>query len=248
MRPIAIPAVVVMSAVLLTACSSSTSTRTATPVATAPTATPATTSAASTAPIASAAPTSLDPCQLVTASEASALASASYQTGKEETNKGGGKECVYGSQTTNVFTVIVGQATSPAVAQAEWSAVQAQAKEAIAQKLPAGVHASLDTANVANLGDRAATVYGATSIEGQKVGFSGVLRPFWRHLLRGHGSRHRRHTAQHGKDAVASAHGHRTAVLTVRFEWAAGRVCPGRRLNRPVWRSRRGWCIARRVW
>jgi hypothetical protein len=174
MRRIAISAVVAVSAVLLTACSSSGGSQTATPEATTPPVTTTPASTAPAAPTASAVPTSLDPCQLVTAPEAASLAGASYQTGKEETTKGGGKECVYGSQTKNVFTVILGQASSPAVAQAQWTAVQAETKQVVTKQLPAGVHASLDTTNVANLGDRAATIYGSTSIEGQKIGFSGV--------------------------------------------------------------------------
>ncbi len=54
--------------------------------------------------------TQLDPCQLISSQEASALAGASFGTGVEGSTPGGLKTCTYGSQTTNVFTVDVVQA------------------------------------------------------------------------------------------------------------------------------------------
>jgi hypothetical protein len=127
--------------------------------------------AASTPP---ASPTTLDPCQLVTSSEASDVAGATYAAGKEETTAGGGRLCVYGSQTTNVFTVLVGEGATPEVAQADWSQVQAEAQTIIASKLPPGVNAKLNTTNVADLGDRAATLTGGATLGGAPVGFTGV--------------------------------------------------------------------------
>src|SRR5690348_10178293 len=53
--------------------------------------------------------TSLDPCQIVTSAEASALAGANFTTGIEQTTDGGGRICVYGYQTQNVFMVLVAQ-------------------------------------------------------------------------------------------------------------------------------------------
>lgn len=74
----------------------------------------------STAPsdLPTAAPTALDPCQVVPVGEASQLAGTTFGPGKEDTTKGGAKICTYGANTTNVFTVIVGQAASEADAQA----------------------------------------------------------------------------------------------------------------------------------
>ncbi len=102
-----------------------TSTATPPPEATTAAATP--TAATTVAPVAttateqSAAPTAVDPCQLVTASEASTIAGASFAAGKEETTSGGAKTCVYGAGTLNVFTVIVTQATDAATAQSDWA-------------------------------------------------------------------------------------------------------------------------------
>lgn len=66
---------------------------------------------------ASANPTAIDPCQLVTADEASALSGATYSAGTETTS-GGANLCTYGGTTFNIFTVTVGQAPDEATAQA----------------------------------------------------------------------------------------------------------------------------------
>jgi hypothetical protein len=117
--------------------------------------------------------TSLDPCRLVTQSEASALAGTSFGKGKEQTS-GNGKQCVYGAQTKNVFTVELGQSQSASTARAEWSQAQAEAKSLVSGKLPPGVHVTLQTGNASGIGDRAATIYGSTTIGGLAVGFSGI--------------------------------------------------------------------------
>jgi hypothetical protein len=143
----------------------------------APGAGPSTTSAASASAASSsqsAAPTSLDPCQLVTSSEASALAGASFGPGREETSRGGGRQCVYGFQTTNVFTVEVGHARSSSVAQAQWAKAKAKARSVLQHKLPAGITVSVQTSNVPGLADRAATVYSNNIIAGRKFGISGI--------------------------------------------------------------------------
>jgi hypothetical protein len=57
-----------------------------------------------------------DPCQVVTASEASALTGASYGSGTERAI-GPGKTCVYGSATKNVFMVDVFQGSSAELQQ-----------------------------------------------------------------------------------------------------------------------------------
>jgi hypothetical protein len=72
--------------------------------------------------------TTLDPCQLVTRSEASSLAHAGFGPGQEEGTKIR-HECVYGAQTPNVLTVFVVQAASPAAAQAGWNSLLAEAQQ-----------------------------------------------------------------------------------------------------------------------
>jgi hypothetical protein len=123
--------------VALAACSSSASTPTQPPVAPAtiapqqnqvsPTSTPQPIATPTTAPVetSTSAPqqalvnTPLDPCQLLSSQEASALAGASFGPGKESTTSGGMKICTYGSQTTNVFTAEVAQAPDVATAKAD---------------------------------------------------------------------------------------------------------------------------------
>jgi hypothetical protein len=178
MRRIPVTLVVVSSVLMLASCSASSSStasgtgNVATPAAATSPATIAPTAPAPTS--ASAATTAMDPCQLVTSAEASALAGTTYGAGQEETFSGGGKKCVYGSATKNVFTVEAAAATDAAAAQAQWSATQAQAKALVSTKLPPGVQATLDTSNVAGLGDRAATLFGSMSLGGQTIGFSGI--------------------------------------------------------------------------
>lgn len=75
-------------------------------------------------------PVTIDPCQLVTSQEASQLAGVSYGPGREETTPdNGGRTCVYGYQTRNVFTVIVNVAPDAATAQADWAQAEAQAQQ-----------------------------------------------------------------------------------------------------------------------
>jgi hypothetical protein len=170
---------------MLAACSSSPSTTTSAPpssttvATTAPTTTAPTTTAPSTpstpTTAQAVAKTSIDPCQLVTSSEASTLAGATFGAGKEETySGGGGKGCVYGAQTLNVFTVEVAQASDPAAAQAEWNTEQGRAETALKQGIPGGLHVALNTAPLTGLGDRAATVSASAKIAGQTVAISGI--------------------------------------------------------------------------
>lgn len=177
MRRTAPALAVISSALLLTACSSPATTSSSSVTAGSAPAS----SSASAAAAASSAPasqsgvaTSLDPCQLVTSSEASALAGTTFGPGKEETNGSNGKECVYGSQTTNVFTVEVGQDPDPAAAQADWSKERARAQRLLTKKLPAGISLTVNTKDVSGLGDRAAVATGSASAAGQAIGFSGI--------------------------------------------------------------------------
>jgi len=134
MRRAAFSGAIGLSAVLLAACTGSTATTAPQPTAAASTApTPAGSSAPSAAAPsfgATGVPTTLDPCQLVTASEASALSGGSFTTGTEGTTSGGGKTCVYGAQTSNVFTVILAVAPDVATAKAGEAAAEAQIAKA----------------------------------------------------------------------------------------------------------------------
>lgn len=132
-----------------------------------------TTPATASAPQQSASPVALDPCQLVTSSEASALAGASFAAGKEgTTSDGGGKTCAYGAQTANVFMVLVTQAPDAATAQADWAQEQARAQEALQQGVPAGLNVSLNVSDISGVAgaDRAAIASFNTTISGQAVG------------------------------------------------------------------------------
>ncbi|HEV2218097.1 MAG TPA: hypothetical protein VGV88_11050 [Candidatus Dormibacteraeota bacterium] len=103
----------------LTACASSSTT-----VSTSPT--PAASPLAKASPSAAGTPTAVDPCQVLTQSEASTLAGTTYASSKQETTSGGAKLCVYGAQTLNVFEVLVATATSATVAQSQWDQEKAQ--------------------------------------------------------------------------------------------------------------------------
>ena len=129
-----VPLAALLLVLLLAACSSSGGSPSAGgPSVSVPTATPSASLAATSSPAASesapptAVVTDIDPCQLVTADEASALTGASYDQGKESSTKNHLKICTYGSQTLNIFTVEVLQAPDEATAQAG----EAQAKKAL---------------------------------------------------------------------------------------------------------------------
>jgi hypothetical protein len=123
-------------------------------------------------PTGSATPPPLDPCQLVTSAEASALAGATFGAGLEETNNGS-RRCVYGAQTTNVFAVIVAQAADSKTANAEWAQEEAQAQAAMAKDVPAGVTPP-KVGDVSGIGDRAATASGSLAIQGQTINVSAI--------------------------------------------------------------------------
>jgi hypothetical protein len=110
--------------------------------------------------------TSLDPCQLVTAQEASTLAGATFGAGVESTTSGHGKICTYGGRTLNVFMVIVGQAPDAATAKAE----EAQAEGQLKAQAPKGVTYTL----LPNLADGGAMISDTISMSGQSVGASAI--------------------------------------------------------------------------
>jgi len=84
------------------------------------------------------APAGIDPCQLVTGSEASALTGASYATGQPGTADNGAQTCVYGSQTPRVLMVYVLQAPDTGTAQATWPQTQTLADLALKGQLAPG--------------------------------------------------------------------------------------------------------------
>jgi hypothetical protein len=130
--------------------------------------------AATSAPQSAAAPTSLDPCQLVTSQEASSLAGTSYGAGREETTPGGGKICIYGYQTTNVFTVEVAQAPDVATAQA----AKAQFLADLQSKLQQVANEGLNVTQLPNFADGAVFAQANISLGGQTISGSsiGVLK------------------------------------------------------------------------
>jgi len=157
---------VAFSALLLVACGSSTTSGSSSPTPSTPTPTPQQ----------SASPVALDPCQLVTSSEASSIAGASFTAGKEDTTSGGAKTCAYGAQTRNVFLVLVTQAPDAATAQADWTQEQAKAEAAIQQGLPQGSSVNLTVTNLTNVAgaDKAAIASFNTMISGQAVGLIAI--------------------------------------------------------------------------
>jgi hypothetical protein len=134
-----------------------------------------------TAPPTTAKATTLDPCELVTAAEASQLSGVSFGPGIEETtgSNGTGKRCTYGSQTKNVFFVQLGVAASADDAQAQWSAEEADADASLAAGFASQVDAQLTKTDLTGLGDKAAVGTGSVTIEGQTIS-GGVI-----YLLKG---------------------------------------------------------------
>jgi Protein of unknown function (DUF3558) len=164
MRSIRTMGAAAMLALTLTACSKS-----AAPDAN-PTQTAGAPSAAGTsAATAVGAAVDLDPCQLVTQQEASALTGSSFGPGQEEAEPGGGgKRCIYGSQTKNVFIVAVVRAASVAEAQTEKDKVRADAEQALGTKL--------SVSKVTGVGDDAEAITGDLGDIGVKVSGLYVLK------------------------------------------------------------------------
>jgi hypothetical protein len=164
------PLIAALAVGLLTACSASTGTTSPTPTAAA---TAAATDTQSPSAVASAVPTSTDPCQVLTASEASSLSGVSYTAGREETTSGGGKVCVYGYQTLNIFWVLVGEASDAATAQAQFTQEEAQAESFLTTSLPQGANANatLTDATIAGA-DKAAVGSGSAALAGHTFSFS----------------------------------------------------------------------------
>ena len=127
-------------------------------------------SAASAAPTTSdgptAVPTSIDPCQVVTAQEASQLTGATFAAGKETTTAGNARICTYGSQTLDVVTVEVAVAPDAATVQTDKAAALAEIQKAAGT----GLH----VAQLSGIGDAAAAVSASTTISGQTLSITGI--------------------------------------------------------------------------
>jgi len=154
---------------LLAACgSASSSTSTPTPTAPPATATPS--------PSRTGVPTTIDPCQVVTSQEASALAGTTYGAGREDTTSGGAKICVYGYQTVNVFSVLVALAPDAATARADWAQEEAKAQAAVQQGAGSGANITFNLNDVANLpgADLAAVGTASGTVSGQTIAGSAI--------------------------------------------------------------------------
>lgn len=139
------------------ACGSSTSAVTGTPTPAAATPSPT--------PQASGVVVSYDPCVLVTASEATALTGVNSGPGKEELANQT-KECIYGYQTTDVFTIGIVQAPDLATAQTD----QTQAEAALQKAAGKG----LQVTQVQGVGDAAAELQASYSSNGTTLAGCGI--------------------------------------------------------------------------
>ncbi len=164
---------VLVIATLLAACGSSTASNS--PVATVadtttaaptPTPQPTPTAAAPTSVVTATdeptgVPTSLEPCVVVPADEASALAGTTFAAGTPSTTSGNGKVCTY-TATGNVMVVVLGVAPDVATAQGEEQSM----KDQLEQGVP-GVTFQLTELPGFQDGVDAAIVTGSETVAGQ---------------------------------------------------------------------------------
>lgn len=124
----------------------------------------------------SAVPTDIDPCQVITADEAGQLAGATFAAGKEEETSGHARICTYGSNTPNVFMVIVAIAPDVATAKAAEAAAEQDLKDN-AQSFGVPFHVK----KLPNFADQTDAVIldGSASLGGQSISGRGI------YLLRG---------------------------------------------------------------
>ena len=115
--------------------------------------------------------TTLDPCELVTAAEASQLSGATFGAGKKEVTgtSGAGMRCTYGAQTTNVFFVQVASAANASDALAEWADEEAAFDADISSSLPGNPNATTTKSDLTGLGDKAASGTLTDNVDGQTI-------------------------------------------------------------------------------
>jgi hypothetical protein len=157
MKPIRLVAVAAVLAASLAACTSNHPTVSKTPVP-APALPGGQNASPSTTPTATASPsgtTAVDPCQLVTPQEASALTGASYGAGKLEIDSAVSRRCIYGGQTKHVFEVIFVQGSSPDQVKAYADALRAQAEQQLS--------ATVAMSQLSGIGDDAESLHGTKS-------------------------------------------------------------------------------------
>ena len=121
-------AVAVLVAAVLTACSTSgnaesastasSASETSTPTANATAAATEAGGSASETELPTGVPTAVDPCDLITSTEASQLAGTTFGDGTSSTTATNVRECIYGSQTVDVFTVTEVEAPDDATVEA----------------------------------------------------------------------------------------------------------------------------------
>jgi hypothetical protein len=170
-KRLVLPAVLLIGAAL-SACASASATASKTPappIVQAPSATALPSQAATKA---AGTPTALDPCQLLPADEASALAKASFGPGEERSLGGTGKSCTYGANTQNVFTVYVAQTADEASAKAAKASFMSDLQANMTQLVGGGFKFAT---SVPNLGDDSILAWvtldtGGTPISGSAIG------------------------------------------------------------------------------
>ena len=117
-----------------------------------------------------------DPCQLVTMTEASALAGVTFPAGVEGSTGTGSNTCTYGGQTKNVFLVLIAKAADAATASAQWDAQLAKAQAYLQTQLPPGAAVQFNTSDVSILGaDKAAAGTGSANISGVTLSATDVF-------------------------------------------------------------------------
>lgn len=135
-------------------------------------------SAAQASPSASAAPVTDDPCQVVTAQEASTLAGVTFGPGLEETTGSAsdpGKRCTYGAHTKNVFFVQLGHGADASSAAAQWDKERAEVDSFVSDQLPNGLSLKESVSDVPGLADKATVVTGSAAISGQTVAATSIF-------------------------------------------------------------------------
>lgn len=110
-----------------------------------------------------------DPCEVLTAAEASALAGVTFGPSLEEdtgTADTPGKRCTYGAKTTNVFFVQLASAADASSAAAQWDQERAAVSEELTKPAPPELNLHPTATDVPGLADKATIVSGTASLDG----------------------------------------------------------------------------------
>jgi hypothetical protein len=117
-------------------------------------------------PEVTAVPTSVDPCQVVTQSEASTLAGTTFGAGVSTTTSGNAKICTYGGQTLNVLNVDVALAPDQATIDAGEAEVEAQLEQSVSE--------GLTKTDLTGIGDKAVYLAASKTISGQTISVAAI--------------------------------------------------------------------------